>query len=76
MAMPPVLATPNAVVIQTDNGEERRIPFSAVDVTKPQIHRAGEHWVELEIGDAPSLMIRVNGPDDKCYRLPGAGTDR
>jgi hypothetical protein len=71
-----VLATANAVLIQTDNGEERRIPFSAVDGAKPQIHRAGEHWVQLEIAGAPPVMIRVNGADDKCYRLPAAEADR
>lgn len=71
-----ILATADAVVIQADHGEERRIPFSAVDGAKPQIHRAGERWVQLEIAGAPSLMIRVNGPDEKVYSLPAAEADR
>ena len=71
-----VLAAPNAVLIQTPSGEERRIPFFAAGDAKTQIHRAGEHWVQLEIAGAPSVMIRVDGPDDKSYRLPSVGTDR
>lgn len=71
-----VLATTNAVVIQAGDGEERRIPFSLAGGAKPKIHRAGEHWVQVESAGAPSLMIRVDGPNDKCYRLPAAAADR
>jgi hypothetical protein len=71
-----VLATSSAVVIQTDTGGERRIPFLASPGASPQIHRAGEYWVQLEVTGAPSRMIRVDGTDDKCYRLPDLGRDR
>lgn len=71
-----VLATANGIVMQTDRGEERRIPFSAANGAKLQVHQAGEQWVQLEIANEPSIMIRVNGPNDKCYRLPGPGTER
>jgi hypothetical protein len=71
-----VLATANAVVIQTDDGGERRIPFLAAGGAKPELHRAGERWIQLEIAGSPSLIIGVDGTDDKCYRLPGVGQDR
>jgi len=60
-----VLATPQAVVVQTTAGIERTIPVSGSRAV-----RAGNEWIAIENGCAPSKLIRLSSDSEKSYQLP------
>jgi len=66
-----LLATAHDLVIQPDSGNERSLAFPGSPGIRPQIHRAGEQWVELEFAGLPAMMARIAGGTEKLYFLPG-----
>lgn len=60
-----LLATGQAILIQTATGVERRIPISASHAV-----RAGQHWVQVESAAEPARMIRITSDGEKVYQLP------
>ncbi|HVP46719.1 MAG TPA: hypothetical protein VMT32_09055 [Bryobacteraceae bacterium] len=67
-----LLATAHEIVIQTSTGHERRVPIP--QSPGAQIHRAGEHSVEIEVSGSPSLLLRLVEDGERLYELPAAET--
>jgi len=67
-----LLATAEDLLTQTTTGQERRVAISTNPAATPQIHRAGEQWIEIESAGSPGLMIRTTGDREKLYQLPAA----
>jgi len=65
-----LLTTAHEIVIQTSTGHERRVPIP--QNLGAQIHRAGEHSVEIEVSGSPSLLLRLVEDGERLYELPAA----
>jgi len=52
-----LLATAQELLVQTTTGSERRIPISRNPAARPEIHRTGEQWVEVESAGSMPLMV-------------------
>jgi hypothetical protein len=63
-----LLATAHEIVIQTSTGRERRVPIPRNHAA--QIHRAGEHTVEIEVSGSPSFVLRLAADGERLYELP------
>jgi hypothetical protein len=62
-----LLATAQAVLVQTTAGIERSIPISASHAA-----RVGKQWVEVESRGGPAHMIRITSDGENAYQLPAA----
>ena len=68
-----LLATAQELLVQTTAGSERRIPISGNPAARPEIHRTGEQWVEVESAGSMALMVLLTAESEKLYRLPAPG---
>jgi hypothetical protein len=68
-----LLADAHELLIQTPVGAERRYPLAGSLDAHPQLRRAGEHWVQVEIAGAPPSMVRITGGTEQLYGLPAVG---
>jgi hypothetical protein len=67
-----LLSTAQEVLVQTAAGLERRIAVPETSAAQPTIRRAGEQWVQVEMGGSLSLMIRIATGGEELYQLPAA----
>lgn len=67
-----LLATAQELLVQTAAGSERRIPISGNPAARPEIHRTGEQWIEVESAGSMALMVRLTAENEKLYRLPAS----
>lgn len=68
-----LLATARELMIQTAAGDERRLPITGgAHGAQPKLHRAGEHWVQVEAAGSTPLLLLVTSGGEKRYRLPAA----
>jgi hypothetical protein len=66
-----LLATARELTIQTAAGDERHLPLAGgVHGKQPELHRAGERWVQVEAAGASPLLILVTGDGEELYHLP------
>ena len=65
-----LLATSRGLTIHTAAGVERHVSVVSEVHGAPEMHRAGERWVQVEVAGAPPLLILVTGDGGKAYRLP------
>lgn len=65
-----LLAAAGEIVVQTAEGNERRMPILPNHGAK--IHRAGEDTVQIELPGSPSQMARITAEGEKIYELPAA----
>jgi len=68
-----LLATAQELLVQTTGGSEHRIPISGNPAARPEIHRTGEQWIEVESPGSMALMVRLTAESEKLYRLPASG---
>jgi hypothetical protein len=68
-----LLATAQELLVQTAGGSEHRIPISGNPAAKPEIHRTGEQWIEVESAGSMAFMVRLAAESEKLYRLPASG---
>jgi hypothetical protein len=69
-----LLATARELTIQTVAGDERHLPIAGgAHGARPELHRAGERWVQVEVAGASPLLLLVTGDGEKVYRLPMEG---
>ena len=68
-----LLATAQELLVQTTAGTERRIPISGNPAVRPEIHRTGEQWIEVESAGSMPLMVRLTAESEKLYHLPAPG---
>ncbi|HUJ20337.1 MAG TPA: hypothetical protein VLX58_02390 [Bryobacteraceae bacterium] len=71
-----LLAAPQTLLIQDAAGNERRLKLPGAPGTQPEIRRAGEHWVEIDVAGMPALLVRADSASPKLYRLPSAEASR
>jgi len=70
-----LLATARDLMIQTAAGDERHLPLAGgAHGAQPEMHRAGGHWVQVEVDGASPLLILVTSDGEKLYRLPAVET--
>jgi hypothetical protein len=67
-----LLSTAQELLVQTAAGVERRIAVPENGAAQPAIRRAGEQWVQVEMGGSLSLMIRIAANGEDVYQLPAA----
>ncbi|HXI41063.1 MAG TPA: hypothetical protein VNH83_13855 [Bryobacteraceae bacterium] len=66
-----LLARARDLIIQTAAGDERHLPFAGgAHGAQAAMHRAGDHWVQVEGEGAPPLLVLVTSDGEKSYRLP------
>jgi len=66
-----LLARARDLIIQTAAGDERHLPLAAgPNGAQPEMHRAGERWVQVEVPGALSKLVLVTSAGGKLYRLP------
>ncbi len=69
-----LLATAHDLVIQTSAGDERHVALAGgTRGNQPELHRAGEHWVQVDVAGSPPLLVHVTTGEEKLYRLPAMG---
>ena len=68
-----LLATAQGLLVQTATGSERRMPISGNPAARPEIHRTGDQWIEVESAGSMALMVRLIAEGEKLYRLPVSG---
>jgi hypothetical protein len=69
-----LLATAGELTIQSGAGDERRLPIEGGAYgAQPELHRAGEQWVQVEVAGSATLLLLVTRDREKLYRLPVAG---
>ena len=66
-----LLVTARGVMIQTAAGDERHLPLAGgAHGAQPELHRAGDHWVQVELAGASPLLLLVTHGGGNVYRLP------
>ncbi len=66
-----LLATARDLMIQTATGDESHLPLAGSgDGARTEMHRAGGHWVQVEVPGAPPILVLVTRDGGKLYRLP------
>jgi hypothetical protein len=66
-----VLATSRGLIVLTAAGGERHLPSAGgAHGVQPEMHRAGEHWLQVDGGGAPPQLILVTSDGEISYRLP------
>lgn len=72
-----LLATGRDLIFQTAAGDEHHLPVTVgARGATPEIHRAGDHWVQVEApGVSPALLL-VTSDGVKAYRLPATRESR
>lgn len=68
-----VLATPSELIVQTTAGGQHRVPLGAARKSPPALHRIGETWIQVDLGDQPPLLVHVTLGGLKIYQLPLMG---
>ena len=70
-----LLATARELTIQTAAGDERHVPLAGgVHGARPELHRAGERWVQVEAAGASPLLLLITGDGEQLYQLPAVET--
>jgi hypothetical protein len=70
-----LLATARELTIQTAAGDERHLPLAGgAHGAQPELHRVGEHWVQVEVSGPSPLLLLVTGDGEQLYRLPAVET--
>jgi len=65
-----LLAADREIVIQTVEGQERRVAIPANHGA--EVHRAGEDTVQIELPGLPSQLVRITAEGERVYELPAA----
>jgi len=70
-----LLATARGLIIQTAAGDERHLPLAGgAHGAQPEMHRAGDHRVQVEVAGASPELLLVTSDGGKSYRLPAVET--
>ena len=70
-----LLATAHELTIQTAAGDERHLPLAGgVHGAQPELHRAGERWVQVEAAGRSPLLLLITGDSQQLYQLPAVET--
>ena len=67
-----VFTTAKEIIVQSVNGAERTVAISGTGGALPQVRRAGNEWVEVEVSAQPPMMVHLARDGERVFRLPAA----